>query len=71
VNSPMPAEEVQKLLNMRQKMGLSRPGEAEAFCEICGVCHPEGAHNPRLLKSKNDDTIRNIVTEVVQKTLGT
>lgn len=44
VRSPLPAAEVEKLLRMRQQMGLARPGEAERFCQACGVCHDEGAH---------------------------
>ncbi|HRQ38764.1 MAG TPA: class II aldolase/adducin family protein [Chloroflexota bacterium] len=44
VHNPMPPADVQKLLLIRQQLGLSRPGEAEMFCEQCGVCHPEGAH---------------------------
>ena len=44
VHSPMPPADVQKLLLIRQQLGLSRPGEAEMFCGQCGVCHPEGIH---------------------------
>lgn len=70
VHNPMPPEDVQTLLQMRQKMGLSRPGELEQFCEQCGVCHQPGEHKPNLFNSQNKDTIRHIVEEVVQKTLG-
>lgn len=45
VHNPMPASDVQKLLLIRQQLGLSRPGEAEQFCEQCGVCHPLGTHH--------------------------
>lgn len=44
VHSPMLSADVQKLLVLRQKMGLSRPGESADFCAQCGVCHPDGAH---------------------------
>lgn len=44
VHSPMPPADVQKLLLIRQQLGLSRPGETEMFCAQCGVCHPEGIH---------------------------
>lgn len=44
VHSPMPPHDVQKLLSLRQQMGLSRPGETDAFCAQCGVCHPDGVH---------------------------
>ena len=70
VHSPMPPADVQKLLHTRQKLGLSRPGELEDFCQICGVCHPEGAHLNNVVTSQSDDTIREIVADVVQKTLG-
>lgn len=42
VHNPMPPADVQKLMLMRQQMGLSRPGESDQsglFCEVCGVCH--------------------------------
>ena len=39
VHNPMPAQDVEKLLAMRQKMGLTHAGETAEFCEICGVCH--------------------------------
>ncbi|MCP4361784.1 MAG: class II aldolase/adducin family protein, partial [Chloroflexi bacterium] len=72
IHSPMPPHEVQKLLNMRQTMGLSHPGETDEFCERCGVCHPEGNHSPHTRKNgtMNEAAIRDIVAEVVEKTLG-
>ncbi len=70
VHSPMPAAEVQKLLVMRQKMGLSRPGEMDEFCELCGVCHPNDAHVDYTIGLTNTDAIREIVADVVQKRLG-
>lgn len=42
--SPLPPEQVQKLLDIRQKLGLARPGDSELYCEHCGVCHPQGIH---------------------------
>jgi L-fuculose-phosphate aldolase len=44
VHNPMPPADVQKLLLIRQQLGLSRPGENEMFCVQCGVCHPNGKH---------------------------
>jgi L-fuculose-phosphate aldolase len=44
VKNPMLPADVQKLLLIRQQLGLSRPGESEIFCEQCGVCHPAGEH---------------------------
>jgi L-fuculose-phosphate aldolase len=42
--TPLPPEQVQKLLDTRQQLGLLRPGDEERYCEHCGVCHPAGAH---------------------------
>jgi L-fuculose-phosphate aldolase len=38
------AGQVHKLLRMRREMGLSRPGDEERFCEVCGACHVDGEH---------------------------
>jgi L-fuculose-phosphate aldolase len=48
IHNPLPAVEVTKLLRQREQMGLSQPGEAEAFCTICGVCHTDSTHAPTL-----------------------
>jgi L-fuculose-phosphate aldolase len=48
---PLPAEEVSKLLAMRQAMGLSRPSESQEFCQVCGVCHSGEEHLPTLWPS--------------------
>jgi L-fuculose-phosphate aldolase len=45
---PLPPDEVEKLLKLRREMGLSRPGEAAEFCNICGVCHTGNNHSPTL-----------------------
>ncbi|MFZ0547989.1 MAG: class II aldolase/adducin family protein [Candidatus Promineifilaceae bacterium] len=87
VRNPLPADEVQKLLRQREKLGLSRPGEAEAFCVTCGVCHTGQNHLPTMRPGQQSGPImnsssipasqpvdplmvRNLVTQVVQKTLG-
>lgn len=70
VHSPMPPAEVEKLLLMRRQMGLSRPGETAVFCQQCGVCHADGAHLASPSSAMHPDAIRQIVAEVVQKTLG-
>jgi L-fuculose-phosphate aldolase len=43
---PLPPEQVSKLLAARHALGLERPGDAQAFCVACGVCHAEGEHQP-------------------------
>jgi len=39
VRNPLEAAEVRKLLQQRQQMGLSHPGESVELCEQCGVGH--------------------------------
>jgi L-fuculose-phosphate aldolase len=87
VHNPLDAAEVQKLLKQREQMGLSRPGEAEAFCATCGVCHTGPSHLPTMRPGQQQTTpnstsllpdaqpvdpllVRNLVSQVVQKTLG-
>lgn len=48
VHNPLPADEVRKLLAQRAQLGLSRPGEAEEFCAVCGVCHNGPDHAPTM-----------------------
>ena len=42
---PLPAFQVEKLLKIRQGLGLSRAADAGDFCELCGVCHLDGQHH--------------------------
>lgn len=41
---PLPPFQVEKLLKIRQDLGLSRTADNEEFCQICGVCHLGGQH---------------------------
>jgi L-fuculose-phosphate aldolase len=82
IHNPLPPEEVRKLLRQRQKMGLSRPGEAEEFCVACGVCHADSAHTPTLRAKPEASSqkqaadvpdvmaIQQLVAQVVNKTIG-
>lgn len=78
VHNPLEPAEVTKLMRMREQMGLARPGEAEAFCAACGVCHPDGAHVPQPDSiapngnpaSADPAEIRALVAQVVRQTLG-
>lgn len=36
--TPLPPEEVAKLVRMRKEKGLAKEGEEEDFCASCGVC---------------------------------
>lgn len=76
VTNPLPPYEIEKLLVMREQMGLMRPRDAAAFCETCGVCHT-GSEHPALLrggekKGMGGDAaaIRDLVAQVVNKTMG-
>lgn len=45
--TPLPPEQVSKLIQTRQAWGFARPGDDEEFCVACGVCHPHGDHAAR------------------------
>jgi L-fuculose-phosphate aldolase len=81
VRNPLEPAEVRKLLEQRVQLGLARPGEAADFCEVCGVCHVGSEHAPTLKRGDwrleigdsgqvGAAEIRNLVAQVVQKTLG-
>jgi L-fuculose-phosphate aldolase len=84
VRNPLDPAEVRKLLKQREDVGLSRPGEAEEFCTTCGVCHTGPTHLPAMRPNQSNNhplppindqpvdpqMVRNLVTQVVQKTLG-
>lgn len=40
----LPPFQVDKLMQMRQDLGLGRPGDVERFCEVCGASHVDGKH---------------------------
>ena len=96
--NPLAPEEVSKLLKQREALGLSRPGEADEFCNVCGVCHTGNNHAPTLRPGQHEipgmatgnhplasgpqalppigqmgvesESIRDLVAQVVRKTLG-
>jgi L-fuculose-phosphate aldolase len=57
IHNPMPPDEVRKLLQQREAMGLSRPGEAADFCTVCGVCHTGADHAPTMHSGSHRDWI--------------
>lgn len=79
-HNPMPAEEVRKLLQMRQQMGLGHDADCAEFCEVCGVCHEGDAHLPAMQSTTNGKTavipnvdpadVRTMVSQIVRQTLG-
>jgi len=61
---PMPPHEIRKLLQLRDKMGLSHAGEAAEFAQLCGVDDAPATAGP------DAEHIRRLVTRVVQQSLG-
>ncbi len=76
VRNPLPPAEVEKLLRQRENLGWSHPGERAEFCQVCGACHPTNQpHLPALRTGSapptlNQTDLRELVAQVVQKTLG-
>lgn len=77
LRNPLSPDEVAKLLEQRRKLGLSRPGESDEFCTVCGVCHSGSTHAPTMKAANatsppttNPDEIRALVAQVVYQTLG-
>jgi hypothetical protein len=81
MRNPLPADEVEKLLRQREKMGLSHEGERDAFCQVCGTCHSASQPHlptmrlgettlPSQTSTLNNTELRALVAQVVQKTLG-
>lgn len=59
-------DQVEKLIAIREKLGLSRPGDAERFYNACGVV-PRGAVQP---ERDIEAQVREIVKEVVSELYG-
>jgi L-fuculose-phosphate aldolase len=75
--NPLAPAEVEKLLEQRRALGLARPGDTAAFCEVCGVCHNGPSHAPtlrpspgRLAPAVDAAALRQLVAQVIHKTLG-
>jgi len=66
---PLPPEQVQKLLAQREALGYARPGEAEEFCAVCGVCHPAGQSCPPPA-SPPDEELVSLITRRVMEALA-
>jgi L-fuculose-phosphate aldolase len=67
---PLPPFQVEKLIQTRRALGLSRaPDEAE-FCEICGVCYTDSQHTCACIpdsSASEADLIRAITERVIQE----
>jgi L-fuculose-phosphate aldolase len=70
----LPPEQVAKLLATRRKEGHARPGDEEAFCLACGVCHAPGAHTaPRAFTdavARDEDALAQRIAEAVRQQLA-
>ena len=63
----LPPNQVQKLFDLRQKIGLGRPGDNERYCEHCGVCHPTNTHIYQSNSVPNNNEIEQQMRQRVDK----
>ena len=69
---PLPPFQVEKLMQTRQNLGLSRAADEADFCEVCGVCSINGRHACSSQSNgqqsvSNDELIRTIAERVMQE----
>ena len=70
---PIPPHQVEKLMSLRESLGLAHPGEEAEFCEVCGVCHPQLSPPQPTLKNVNptvmpeDELVHLISQQVIDK----
>jgi L-fuculose-phosphate aldolase len=73
--APLPPAQVTKLIQMRDDLGLARPGDAEEFCAYCGVCHAPAqpqrstAPAPAASPPRDDNQLIREVAERVRRAL--
>jgi L-fuculose-phosphate aldolase len=70
--APLAAPQVEKLLLQREKQGLTRPGDRQEFCQLCGVCTFDGraAQPGRPAQANPEDELVRSVTQAVLHELG-
>jgi L-fuculose-phosphate aldolase len=74
---PLPPSQVEKLVHIRQQLGLARPADESEFCQICGVCHLEGQHPSSLAAAPspsvngNEEQLIRLITERVLREIKT
>jgi L-fuculose-phosphate aldolase len=68
---PLPAYQVEKLVQTRRAWGLHRAADEADFCEKCGVCHLEGQHYPGLLPASDEpnDSTSELVRLITERVL--
>lgn len=69
----LPPFQVEKLIKIRQDLGLSRAADEVEFCDICGVCHLYGQHTQATTRSSKDSDVELVrtITELVMQELNT
>lgn len=55
---PLPPEQVQKLIDMRRRLGFARATDENEFCQFCGIAHQAGQHKDE------DSLVQAIAAEV-------
>ncbi len=66
----LPPFQVEKLIKIRQGLGLSRAADEAEFCEVCGVCHLNGQHTQPVEPQSgpsNNDLVQAITRRVMQE----
>ncbi len=65
----LPPLQVEKLMQIRQGMGLKRAADEADFCEICGVCHNQDTcqSNTQHPNGQTDNLVHIITQRVMQK----
>jgi L-fuculose-phosphate aldolase len=67
---PLPPFQVEKLIDTRRQLGLSRPADEAEFCQICGVCHVNGHSHPLSETQAEPTSLVKTITERVMQELG-
>lgn len=68
---PLPAHQVEKLMQTRRSLGLARAADDIEFCEICGVCHLDGHHlQPAAGNGSVEADLIHLITQRVMQELG-
>ncbi len=68
----LPPFQVEKLMNIRQGLGLARAADETDFCEVCGVCHSDKGQVATCSIQKNNmsstqDLVQLITSQVMQE----
>lgn len=69
---PLPPFQVEKLIQTRQSLGLSRAADEVEFCEVCNVCHLNGQHlhSAKPAPNGSETDLVHLITERVMQELS-